>query len=941
MEPVNETRSEVVFLAALDQPVERRVEYVREQCGSDKILRDEVLALLQAHEAAGPFDRMAGELGVLLADVLDEPGDANSLGNGEHRGELDAGAQVGPYAILNVLGRGGMGTVYRAERADGQFSHRVALKLHHGDALAPGVQARFLAERQILARLSHPNVAALLDGGVSANGRAYFAMELVDGQPIDKYCDDQRLNVASRLRLFSTVCHAVQYAHQNLVVHRDLKPSNILVTQDGTAKLLDFGIAKLLAPTLLPSAPGLTSPEWRPLTPDYASPEQVRGDPVSTASDVYQLGLILFELLTGRRALDLGDRTPGDIERVVSGGVRQRPSDAVRSREGVTGHAADIAATRATAPERLQRQLSGDIDIIVMTALAVEPARRYASARELADDISRYLDGLPIKARPATAWYRLSRFVRRNPVPVAAAGVIVALTGLYGAGFVKETRRTAVERDRAEQMAAFLTELFTSADPEVARGDTLTVRAVLDRGAQRVRRELGSDPERQATLVAVIAEAYESLDLPAQALPLREALAEHWRGRANDAEHAMALAGVALDRLRLGEFAGPPALLEQADSLVRRSRAPAHLRARALNRVANAWQVRGTLDRAEPLLEEALRLQRASGADPLVLVPMLTNLGMLRVTRGDADSAVRLLDEGLAIRRVRLEKDDPDIAISLVALADPLSSAGQLERADSVTAEALRIFRSVYPPGHSRMTAAVIERAGVLKRRGQFAAAESLYRGALQSTRVRLGARHPLSARYTNNLATLLKETGRLAQAESLFRDAHAGFVTNYGYGHEQTAVVQTNLAWVVFAQGRPHEADSVYEPAIAVLRERTPASRSKGSILLDYGTVQFNAGNVAGARATLRESLEMLLQTAGAGDDQTIRARNTLGLTLARLGQRQEAESMLLENFAVVRAAPPDTPRFRFTVAVLAQFYQASGRAAEAARYRAMLRGK
>ena len=373
--------------------------------------------------------------------------------------------RIGPYRLVRRIGRGGMGTVYLAIRDDEAFQRRVAVKVLKRGMDSDAIVRRFRTERQILAGLSHPNIAALLDGGTTPDGLPYLAMEYIEGQPIGDFCESGHLDTSARLRLFRDVCSAVQYAHQNLVIHRDIKPQNVLVTGDGTPKLLDFGIAKLLNPelggeTIAPTVAGVQM-----MTPEYASPEQVLGQPVTTATDVYSLGVLLYELLTGRRPYYLASRTPADIARIVCESVPVRPSTAVTAISDttqddlVTGAYPDAAppravtgqATESAAVQRLRRRLSGDLDNIVLKALSKEPARRYASVDQLSEDLRRHLEGLPVIARADTLRYRASKFVRRNRAAVVAvvATFVALVAGVVGVGW--QARVARAERLQAEK----------------------------------------------------------------------------------------------------------------------------------------------------------------------------------------------------------------------------------------------------------------------------------------------------------------------------------------------------------------------------------------------------------------------------------------------------------------------------------------------------------
>ena len=428
-----------------------------------------------------------------------------------------SGRGLGPWRVVNLLGHGGMGSVYLAERADGEYEQRVALKIVRGAAVQPPASARFKSEIHILARLSHPNVARVIDAGHTPEGSPYLVMEFVDGSPITTHCDVQRLTIDRRLSLFRTVCSATQHAHQALVVHRDLKPSNIFVTQSGEVKLLDFGIAKLLEPD--ERTADQTRPELRALTPAYAAPEQLRGEPVTTAADVYVLGMVLYELLSG-------EHVPAH-DSIESGREPIRvlpPSVAVRRRSSAAasdaGRDLAVAAARRMSPERLVRRLHGDIDRVVLKALQPEPDRRYGSAGQLADDLQRLLDGRPVSAQPDTFAYRSRRFVARHWMGVSAVVLVCALVVTSATVAIWQARAAATERDRsrvearrAERVSVLVTDLFKLAEPAAGRGDTIAARDLLDQASRRIGMELQGDPETQAALFNALARVYGNLGL--------------------------------------------------------------------------------------------------------------------------------------------------------------------------------------------------------------------------------------------------------------------------------------------------------------------------------------------------------------------------------------------------------------------------------------------
>jgi non-specific serine/threonine protein kinase/serine/threonine-protein kinase len=434
-------RLEALFHAAAKVSGAKRQDLLERECGDDLALRAGVERLLLAHERAGDFiEAPAVELGAAL-DRPEPPGPADR--------------RIGPYRVLRQLGRGGMGTVYLAERADDAFTQRVAIKLVSRGMDTEQVLVRFRAERQILASLDHPNIARLLDGGTTGDGLPYFAMEYIEGEPIDVYADAHRLSIADRIGLFLQVCGAVSYAHQHLIVHRDIKPVNILVTADGVPKLLDFGIAKVLQVDAEATA---TAAGMRMLTPEYASPEQVEGRQATTVSDVYSLGVVLYELLTGRSPYRTRSRSPADIAEAVCTTEPARPSAAVSNGESSlagrrrSGLADDRAsATGLGSIDRLRRALRGDLDTIVLTALRKEPARRYQSVEQLSTDLRRHRDGLPVRARPDTFRYRAGKFIRRNRGMVTA-GALLGLTLLGGTvATAWQARQARAAQVRAER----------------------------------------------------------------------------------------------------------------------------------------------------------------------------------------------------------------------------------------------------------------------------------------------------------------------------------------------------------------------------------------------------------------------------------------------------------------------------------------------------------
>ena len=492
---------EELFEASSQLSQDERAAFLDTACGKDTDVRIAVEKLLTAANSAEHY----------FSDLSDRLG-LQSVFDGEL--ELPRTESIGAYRLVKLIGRGGMGAVYLAERADEQFEKQVALKLLPIGVGGEAAQRRFLAERQILARLVHPHIARLLDGGITDDGTPYFVMDYVDGVPIDVHCDENRLSLEQRIALFIDVAEAVEYAHRNLVVHRDIKPGNILVESSGEVKLLDFGVAKLLVPDA--NDDPLTRVGGRPLTLMYASPESIRGEAVTTAADVYSLGLLLYVLLTGRIPYPVDTQDNAEMQRLIceydaippSRGLLSLPEDAARQ----------IAANARSKPRALAQRLQGDLDTIITKALRKDPDRRYSTVEQFIADLRRYQHGLPVAARPASTAYRLQKFVRRHKAGVAAASaiaialLIVAATAIYSAvTSAQQAREIAAERDKAEQINDFLLSIFELSSPNQTKGETVTALELLDRSTERVRTEMAGQPQRQALLMHSIAVVYSEM----------------------------------------------------------------------------------------------------------------------------------------------------------------------------------------------------------------------------------------------------------------------------------------------------------------------------------------------------------------------------------------------------------------------------------------------
>ncbi len=767
-----------VFSRALEIPEESRAAFVADACSGDAGVQAEVESLLEAH---------------LLAEMEAGTADARPAFAGAVPGASMVGRQVGAYRLVELIGAGGMGMVYLGERADGSFERRVAVKLIRPGMDTGDIVRRFELERHTLARLEHPHIARLLDAGTTGAGQPYLVMEHVDGEPIDVYCDSRRLDVSARLRLLLDVCDAVQHAHRNLVVHRDLKPGNILVTGDGTVKLLDFGIGKLLSPD--PTAEPTRSSTYV-MTPGYASPEQLLGRPVSTATDVYCLGVVAYELLTGHLPHPLAGSTLVEIVQAVSERPPRRPSSVVLKTEAVRPGAEDgqapvtaeaVAASREESAERLRKRLAGEIDLILLTALHVDPERRYPSVGHLAEDIRRHLEGLPIAAHPDRAGYRLRKLLGRHRLGAAAAAVIALLLAAGVAGTAWQAGVAAEERDRARAEARravavteFLERMLTSADPWVM-GREVTVAEVLDRTARTVGAELRDQPEIEATVRVALGRTYQSL------------------GRYDPAEDQ----------------------LERAAELVRSVHDDGHPEAaEVLGSLASLRHDQGRLEEADHLCARALEiLERTGAASTLAAADILNSCGALRRAQGRDDEAENLYRTAL---RIVSDSPDPrgmDVAMLSHNLAVLHHGRGELDEAETLYREALNVTRSLHGDDNPAVASCMHSLASVLHSRGEHAEAESLYRRSFDLRRRLLGPDHPAVLLSQVDLAELLADRGDVATAGGIAADALALSRRVLDRGHPLHARTLVVAAEVALAAGDPVAAEEAARESLEIRR--------------------------------------------------------------------------------------------------------------------------
>lgn len=894
-------RAEALFHDLIDRDRDAWAAILDRECADDAALRTLVERLLVADEADD------GALHQAVQHAVEAAGAAVTSSHIDRR--------LGPYRLIEPIGEGGMGTVYAAERVDDEFERRVAVKVVRG-LLDPERVRRFRVERQILASLDHPNIAGLLDGGTTEDGLPYLVMEYIEGVPIDRYAIERQLSIPDRLRLFITICDAVGHAHRQLVVHRDLKPTNILVTPDGVPKLLDFGIAKLLEsddPALL----AMTATGVRLLTPDYAAPEQVRGERVTTATDIYALGVLLFELLTGQRPHRFRTLTAQEIERVV-------------------------CDTDVTRPRSLAPAVDEDLDLITLTALAKEPGRRYASAEALAEDIRRSLDGHPILARPSTWRYRARRFATRHRWGVAtAASLLVLLIGfsvvvsIQAARIARERDRAEVERDAAQQVSQFLVELFDVSDPGQARGNSVTARELLDRGAARIEHQLAGQPAVQGHLMDTIGRVYRALGLFDQASHVLEsalAIRDATFGRRN-ADTARTLEGLAEALRERADYERAEALHRDALAIRRALFGDRHQDvASSLNNLGLTLTARGRYDEAEPLLRQAIDLRRTRAAEDPLVAASLNNLAQILRRQGKYREAEPLLRESLAIRQKAFGEPHPLVANSLAQLAQVIQEQGRLDEARDPMQRALAMREAVYDLDHPLVATSANNLAALLHDLGDLVGAEPLYRRGLASNQKRLGADHPEVAVGLNNLASLLEDRGDVAAAVSLFREALTIRQKALGTEHPAVARGLNNLARALVAQGRAEEAGPLAERALAMRRRLLGARHVEvASSLGTLASIRQARGHRREAEALYREALEQQRSLVGSDHPSVATTLLRLAALAEPDGRLAEAETLAREALTIrQRRLPPKHWHVAEAQATLGAMLRLQGKSAE-----------
>jgi len=883
MDSARWNRIQEIFGQALEMGEEERGSYLKEACGDDSELLAEIQSLLKADSQ---------EHSMLDGVAMDAVGSPDLL--------TLVGKEVGPYRLVSPIGEGGMGAVYLAERDDGQFEQRVALKLIRPGVHSQVVIKRFREERQILAQLQHPNIARLLDGGMSSDGQPYLVMEYIDGMPLLQYCDSQKVGINDRLNLFRDVCSAIQYAHKRLIIHRDLKPGNILVTRDGSVKLLDFGIARVIGDDI--AGPSLTQTGMRLMTPEYASPEQVRGEVVGTATDIYSMGVLLYELLTGVRPLTFNSRSPVEVEKVVTGHEPTRPSLAVQNTTQMES-STEILEVRKTNRRQLHNLLKGDLDTICLMALRKEPERRYSSIEQFSEDIRRYLTGLPVIAQKDTLGYRAGKYLRRNKAILAGAFATLTLLAMlitfYTIRLTEERDRARTEATKAEQISAFLSSLFEVADPQNSRGENITARELLEEGAGRIENELADQPEVQARMMTIIGEVYTGLGLYKKADTLLQRSIQKQRKFPSSSrlELMNTLKTAGMSRRASGVTTNADTLFKEALKIGREEVGEDDPRfAEVQMNYGGLLLDMGEVAKAEPIMLSGIEVLRKHGEEqPNELAEGLHQLGKLYYDLAKYDLSEKTYRESLKIREATKGKTHLNYTRTLTQLAFLLQDLGRFDEAETMFREAIVLDSTIYNGKHPNLTSDYFYLAALLHNRGKHKESEPIYRKVIELDREQYGDEHPYLALSMNDLAGVLVDLGKFSEAEDLYKQSMAMQIKLQGAEHPEVATTKSNFGNLLSRTGRVKEAEPYYKEALRIRRKIYGDSHPTVAVsVFAYGGVLRALGELDESERYLREALVMRRKFRKEPHRDIALNLSGIALTLRLKGELDEAEKLM-----------------------------------------------
>jgi eukaryotic-like serine/threonine-protein kinase len=836
-------RIQTLFHDVADLPAPAQRAFLKAACSDDDGLMADVLALLE--EDARGVSLLDRDLAQVAHDVLDESVPASLPFK-----------EFGPYRIKEALGEGGMGVVYLAERTD--LGSLVAIKTLRDAWLSPARRERFASEQRTLAQLNHPSIARLYDADTLDDGTPWFVMEYVEGVPLTDYCSQHKCSIEERLQLFRAVCEAVQYAHQHAVIHRDLKPSNILVKTDGTVRLLDFGIAKQLESLEAPLGKAdQTMTGLRLMTPAYAAPEQIRGDGVGIHTDVYSLGVILYELLAGKLPFDLSKLTPGEAEAVIVGRDPEKPAAAKRMADVSS---ADLHALTAS------KTAWADLDVLCLTAMHKDTQRRYQSVEALIRDIDHYLKGEPLEARPDTFRYRLGKFVRRNQRAVSAAAlvftIIVGLVVFFTVRLAKARNVALEEAARTQRIQRFMMNLFQGGDESVGPGDSMRVITLLDRGVQEAQ-SLNSDPKVQAELYQTLGTIYDQLGKFDQANSLLQSALERRKALFGPDSTEVAESLVALGQLRSdqAQYDEAEKLIRQGLEMTKRHLPPTHPRlGRTMYALGEVLVNEGKYDQGILFLDQAVRIQSAPGGSTA------------------------------------------DLAESLTELANAQFYAGHLDISNSLNLRVVAMDRQLYGDRHPNVAEDLINLGAIQTEWGHYAETERYYRQALDIIQNFYGKDHPETASVMTILGRSLNAQGRFNEAADMLREALGIQERVYGKVHPRVASALGELGKVAMQQGKLDEAEADFRRQADIYRSVYKGKHYYiGSAVANLGGVYMERKQYARAERSFRDALQIYAQTLPPDHQNVAIARIKLGRSLIPQHRYADAEVESLAGYGIL----------------------------------------
>ncbi len=877
-------RIEALFQQASDLDPERRAAFLDQACDNDPELRSELDSLLAA--SGNTLADLHSFVSAAAGDILGAQSQIRT--------------RIGAYRLVRILGEGGMGAVYLGARDDDQYQRLVAIKvIRAGLAHSPALQLRFRGERQILADLDHPNIARMLDGGITDDGLPYLVMEYIDGIALDVFCRERKLSLDAHLRVFRTLCSAVDYAHRHLVIHRDIKPLNVLVTEDGSPKLLDFGIAKLIDPFQGDdgdSTPSLTG--QRLLTPDYASPEQLLGKPVSAATDVYALGCLLFELLTGELPFALED------SRARAHAICEEEPEKV-----------SIACQRTQhLPAKEARRLRGDLDCILLKTMSKEPEQRYPTASLLLTEIDRYLAGYPVEAaRPGIA-YRSGKFVRRHQLGVTLATLIVLLIVGFGISMAVLAHKATLGEARARREEQFLESIFAAATPEASKGETVTARELLDVAAGRVNTELVSDPQLQGPMAENIGQAYVALGLYDRAQPLLEralSLAQSSAGEASP-DYVSDLSNLATNDRLQSNFKQAEPLFRQTIAMNEAAHGSNSLPvAHSLSNLGEVLYLEDRDAEAEAVLRRALAVERPLG--DTAQDGTRNYLALVLERKGAYPEAAGLLRELTSIAAATRGRESQDYLIAMHDMAGAQIDMGDLESAAATEEQVLATRRRIWGPNHPDTAYSLNNLGWIFLEQGKWRAAEPLLRETVAITLKEGDGTGPRYIIALSNWGRMLQQKGDLSGAAATFDQAQSRLAAS---GRGESWIASKLLVYQsLLALDRGHPDEAVRSATRAVDLQRQLGGDSNPQLatgLLALGQSQLLAGQPAAAESSFRSALAMRQHAYPATHPELLLAQARLAEALLAEGQPQGALELLQTAIRNADTAPFPLPAWR-----------------------------